>query len=439
MAKKKKNGDRAVEGPISVEYWPLDDLLRARHPRNPKEHALDELDRSFSRWGYTAPVILDEASGNLAAGHGRVDGLEDRRQRGEGPPERVVVKEGEWFVPVLRGIAFEGPDELLAYLLADNRLTELGGWNDSLLAQALADLREQGISMAGVGYSPEQVDAILDWRSDAPVQEDDAPDPPEEPDSERGVVYELGPHRLLCGDATDPGDLAELMGGEQAALVFTDPPYGVSYEDTGPGAWDEAKLALKEAGLLEPRFDPIAGDELRGEDLFKFLVSAFSAWREACDPSAAWYVWHASRTQILFERALNEVGYVVRAQVVWAKSRPAFNFGQYKYQHEPCFYAFRDGHVPAWHGDLTQTTLWQVPSESGAVYRHPTQKPVGLGAVGIRNSSRRGEVVLDPFAGSGSTLMAADQLDRRAFLMEIDPRYCDVIRERWLRAQREDG
>jgi len=422
---------KKVDGPIYVEYWPLDDLLQARHPRNPKEHALDDLDRSFSRWGYTAPVILDEASGKLAAGHGRVDGLEDRRHRGDEPPERVVVRDGRWHVPVLRGVEFQSPDELLAYLVADNRLTGLGGWNDALLAEVLSEIRERDVPMEGVGYSSDQVDAILDWQSEDPTREVPTPDPPEEIESKRGEIYELGPHRLMCGDATDPGDLAELMDGEMASLVFTDPPYGISYEATVRKARDGEELALKKAGLLEPRFSPIASDDLRGEDLFNFLVAAFRALREVSDPSAAWYVWHASRTQILFERALNEVGYAVRAQIVWAKTRAALNFGHYNFKHEPCFYAFREGCSTAWYGDLKQTTLWQVPSKSGAVYQHPTQKPVGLAGIGIRNSSRRGGVVLDPFAGSGSTLIAADQLGRRAFLVELEPRYCDVIRRRW--------
>lgn len=420
--------------PLDLEYVPLERL--EEWPRNPKSHALDELRRSMERFGYTAPILVDDETGRIVAGHGRVDALRQLQEEGEGPPDRVRSEDGGWLVPVVRGVRFDSEAEAEAYLLADNRLTEVGGWDDSELAATLADLSEsENGALEGLGWEDDEVDSLVAaWEDDqlGEVEEDEGPTAvPDDPESERGEVYELGRHRLLCGDSTSEDDVRRALDGEEAALVFTDPPYGVSYEDTGPGAWDDEKLAKKEAGELEPRFDPIEGDELRGEDLYEFLTDAFAAWRPNVREDAAWYVWHASRTQILFERALEEAGYTVRAQVMWAKTRPAFNFGQYKYQHEPCFYAHREDTPPAWYGDRTQTTLWEIGSESGADYLHPTQKPVGLAEIAIRNSSRVDEVVIDPFAGSGSTLIAAEQLDRRCVLLEIDPGYCDVVRQRY--------
>jgi DNA modification methylase len=161
-----------------------------------------------------------------------------------------------------------------------------------------------------------------------------------------------------------------------------------------------------------------------------FLIESFTATKARCEPSAAWYVWHAAKTQAIFEQSLNDIGYEVRAQVIWAKSRPAFNFSQYKYQHEPCFYAFLSGQAPAWYGDLSQTTLWEVPSESGANYNHPTQKPAGVAARAIANSSKQGDIIFDGFCGGGTLLVACEQLGRVGYGIEIDPGYVAVTLER---------
>jgi DNA modification methylase len=306
---------------------------------------------------------------------------------------------------------------------------------DPLAAMAQTDSKALRELMASVTLSSDELMAELErvaQRGDGVsgrTDPDAVPPVPKEPISRPGDLWGLGAHRLLCGDATEASSYERL--GAPAHLIFTDPPYGISYRDTGAGTWDEHKLALRRAGLLKPRFEPMAGDDLRGEELFAFLVAAFTGMAAASAPTAAWYVWHAVQTQSIYEQALGEAGYLVRNQVVWAKSRPAFNFAQYKYQHEPCFYAFRSGQAPAWYGDKAQTTLWEVPSEAGAVYRHPTQKPVGLADRAIANSSLPGDVVLDPFLGSGSTLIAAEMAGRRCFGLELEPRYVDVAVRRW--------
>jgi len=330
------------------------------------------------------------------------------------------------------------PDETVPVLILDVDEVEadkLLATLDPLAGMAVADEEALSELMASVSIPSDDLLRELERLSgqDGPPQgltdPDAVPAVPEEPVTKPGDLWVLGEHRLLCADATEALSYERLDA--PAALIFTDPPYGISYRDTGAGAWDERKKALKRAGLLKPRFEAISGDELRGDELFAFLVAAFTGMAAASTPTAAWYVWHAAQTQSIYEQALGEAGYLVRNQVVWAKSRPGFNFAQYKSQHESCFYAFRSGQAPAWYGDRTQTTLWEVPSEAGSVYRHPTQKPVELANRAIVNSSLSGELVLDPFMGSGSTLIACEEFGRKGRGMEIDPRYCDVVVRRW--------
>ncbi|OAI40631.1 hypothetical protein AYO38_05615 [bacterium SCGC AG-212-C10] len=315
--------------------------------------------------------------------------------------------------------------------LRDN--AQWGEWQEDDLAQLLAGLAANESDLSLLGFEDKALHKLLNSidRGGGLTDPDDVPEAPAVPVTQPGDLWLLGEHRLLCGDSTDRHDVTIVMQGEKASMVFTDPPYGISYQDTGAGAWNPKKKALKVAGFLRPRFEPIAGDDLRGDELGDFLVAAFSTAAEACEPQAGWYVWHASRTQGIFEAALGEAGYIVRSQLIWAKSRPAFNFSQYKYKHEPCFYAFREGEAPSWYGDQSQTTVWDVASESGADYAHPTQKPVALATVAMKNSSRPGDIVLDSFLGSGSTLIAAELAGRRCFGLELDPKYCDVIVARW--------
>ncbi len=263
----------------------------------------------------------------------------------------------------------------------------------------------------------------------ADVDEDEVPEPPKNPVTKLGDIWTLGDHRLICGDSTSAEVVGSLMNGREAAMVFTDPPYGVAYRDTGSGAWDAKKLAKKKAGTLKPRFDAIANDDLNETELFEFLRGYMSV--QILAKKSAQYVCHASLRSHVFREALIETGYIIRAHIIWAKSRPGFNFANYKWKHEPIFYAAPANGSCNWYGDNTQNTLWEVASDSGATYQHPTQKPVGLPAIAIRNSSRSGEIVYDPFLGSGTTLMAAAQMDRAGYGIELAPGYCDVIVERW--------
>lgn len=312
----------------------------------------------------------------------------------------------------------------------------------------------------------------------AEADEPEAGEPPDEPVAKPGDLWLLGDNRLLCGDSTKRESLAKLMGHEKASLVFTDPPYGIDYDPTEHGG---------------NQFDDIAADSKQGHDLLAFLTEAFKCGLKHAEPTAGWYVWHASITREIFAQALKRAGLAERQYIIWVK--PVITLGRqdYQWQHEPCFYAAKDGQRPAFYGDRTLSTAWFVKAAKGpnptayslgsglllrgddgrelclgqppkqkklrtvavgngqaievlshaestdtwqvsrdAVHpEHPTQKPLELAARAIRHSSRTGEIVLDMFLGAGATLLAAEQLGRRCFGLEIEPKYVDVIVARW--------
>jgi DNA modification methylase len=219
-------------------------------------------------------------------------------------------------------------------------------------------------------------------------------------------------HRVLCGDATVESDLHRLMAGDAADLVFTDPPYNVSYE-----------------GYTEERLT-IQGDKMTAEQFRQFLESSFSSYRRIVKPVASIYVCHSSSWQREFQNAMEVNGFEVRCQIIWAKNTFAWGFGRFKFQHEPIFYAHVAGEKDAWYGDKSQSTLWQE-NKPAANRIHPTAKPVELVERALVNSSKTGDIVVDLFGGSGSTLIGCERRGRDARLMEIDPRYADCIVRRW--------
>lgn len=251
-----------------------------------------------------------------------------------------------------------------------------------------------------------------------------------------GELILLGSHRLLCGDATKADDWARLMDGRKADLLLTDPPYGVAYESSAKGLKDGGKASIK-------------NDALEGAAFQSFLDATFLCAAAATAKHAACYVFYPSRFHREFETAMVTAGLSVRAQIIWVKNAASFGFAQYKWKHEPvllaahedavpliyvpahetAFYAFKKGQSPLWEGDRCQTTVWSVARETG--YVHPTQKPVELLKKPMLNSSRPGMLVVDPFGGSGSTLITCEMLGRTCYSLELDPAFCDVITQRW--------
>jgi DNA modification methylase len=310
-------------------------------------------------------------------------------------------------------------DEERARLWALRDNNPYGEWDEPTLAELLAELAADGTDLTLTGFADQDLNRILD-QLNLPAEADAVPPLPEgEPDSQLGQVYELGPHRLACGDARDPELLARLLGDARPELLWTDPPYGVAY-----------------VGKTERKLT-IANDD---EDAGALLEAALRAADPLLAPSARFYIASPAGPQgTAFRLALERVGWRLHQTLVWVKSSPVLGHSDHHFMHEDILYGWKPGpgrpgrgrhRGSRWYGDNSETTVFFVdrPSQSS---EHPTMKPVALIAHQLRNSSRRGDPVLDLFAGSGSTLIACQQLGRRGYAAELDARYCDVIRRRY--------
>ena len=252
------------------------------------------------------------------------------------------------------------------------------------------------------------------------VVEDEAPDVPADPKSKLGDLYELGVHRLLCSDSTDSDAVARLMDGKKACLFATDPPYGVAYNDETGGDGDT-----------------IANDENDGPRLQSFLQDIFTSWLPFLETKSAWYLWHAQMTQGFFAAAAAAADILIHRQIIWVKPSLIMGHGDYHWQHELCFYGWRRGNRPIWYGDRAQTTVWNIGRENEHI--HPTQKPVEIFSKPILFHTLKGDVVAEPFAGSGSQFIAAEQTGRVCYGMEISEAYTDVIVSRYARFMKSQG
>jgi DNA modification methylase len=278
----------------------------------------------------------------------------------------------------------------------------------------LAALQEEDFDLDLLGFDDDELVALLADEDAAQglTDEDAVPDVPQTPVSIPGDLWILGNHQLVCGDATKSADVARMLGADTADLVFTDPPYNVDYQ-----------------GYTEDRLK-IQGDRMSREKFQCFLRNTFRSYRAVVKPGASLYVCHSSSWQREFQNALEEAGFEVRCQIIWAKNTFAWGFARYKFQHEPLFYAHVAGQKDPWYGDKSQSTLWEE-KKPAANRLHPTMKPVELIERALLNSSKAGDIVVDLFGGSGSTLIACERCNRHARVMEIDPAYADVIVQRW--------
>ena len=381
-----------------IEFWPLDRLIPyARNARTHSQEQVAQVAASIREFGFNAPILVDSDAG-IIAGHARF--LAARKlQLAEVP---VVV------------LNHLNENQKRAYILVDNRLAENAGWDDELLRLEVATLRDEQINLDLLGFDEEELTRLLADQEgvEGLTDEDAAPELPKIAISLPGDLWILDGHRVLCGDATVQADVERLMSGDAADLVFLDPPYGVDYE----GYTDQH---LK-----------IQGDCLNAQQLQQFLSDAFHCCRGIVKPGASLYVCHSSSRQREFQNALEAGGFAIRCQLIWAKNTFAWGFGRYKFQHEPIFYGHVAGQKDAWYGDRRQSTLWEQ-NKPAANRIHPTAKPIELVERALANSSRVGDLVVDLFGGSGSTLIACERQGRKARLMEIDPKYTDCIVRRW--------
>jgi DNA modification methylase len=384
---------------LQIERRLLDRLIPfINNPRTHTPEQVAQVAASIVEFGFVNPILVGPDN-VIIAGHARL---------------LAARKLGMSEVPVIV-LEHLSDAQRRALVIADNRLALNAGWDEVMLRMELATLREVDFNLDLTGFAEAEL-ARLMAEQQALVgltDEDSAPALPQQPVTVPGDLWSLGQnHKLLCGDATVQADVERLMAGNAADLVFTDPPYNVDYSGY-------TKEHLK-----------IRGDRMSDAEFKQFLESAFRSCRAVVKPGASLYVCHSSSWQREFQDALEIAGFELRCQIIWAKHTFAWGFGRYKFQHEPLFYAHVDGEKDLWYGDKSQSTLWEE-KKPAANRIHPTAKPVELVERAVLNSSKAGDVVVDLFGGSGSTLIACERRNRKARLMEIDPKYADCIVRRF--------
>lgn len=364
------------------------------YDKNPRKNktAVDYVANSIKEFGFQQPIVVDKDM-VVIAGHTRLKAA-----------KKLKLKE----VPVV--IADNLTEEQVkAYRLADNKTAEKAEWDFDLLTDELLSLQELDFDMEQFGFD-------FDFSEDEEAVEDDnwEADVPEEPISKRGDIWVLGRHRLMCGDSTDAADVALLMDGNKADMLLTDPPYNVDY--TG------------KASELETR--KIENDKMEDSAFQDFLTSAFSNAAENMKAGGVFYIWHADSEGLNFRVACKRAGFQVRQCLIWNKNSMVMGRQDYQWKHEPCLYGWKDGASHLWASDRKQTTVldFEKPQKNNL---HPTMKPIKLFDYQIKNNTKGDDIVLDLFGGSGTTIMAAEQNGRRGFVMEYDPKFVDVIVDRW--------
>ena len=382
---------------LKVVYRAVSELIPyARNARTHSDEQVARIAASIKEFGWTNPILIDGENG-IIAGHGRVLAA---RKLGL---ERVPTIE-------LSGLT---EAQKRAYILADNRLALDAGWDEEMLKLELEELQALDVDMSLTGFSDDELEEILgQLDSTDDYEELEVPEPPKIPKTQPKDVWILGVHRLMCGDSTSDEDVKKLLNGWGARLYLTDPPYNVAY--TG-----KTKDALQ-----------IQNDQQDDESFRAFLVAAFRAADSVLEPGAAFYIWHSDFEGFNFRGACRDIGWKVRECLIWAKNAFVLGRQDYQWQHEPCLYGWKEGASHSWYSDRSQSTLIECdrPNRNAD---HPTMKPIELFKYLIGNSSKRGDIVLDSFAGSGTTVLACEALERKAAVMELDPVYCDVIIERW--------
>jgi DNA modification methylase len=364
--------------------------------RTHSDEQVAQIAASIKEFGWTNPILVD-GDNSIIAGHGRL---------------LAARKLGYKEVPTIE-LSDLTETQKKAYIIADNRLALNAGWDNELLTIELNDLLADGFALELLGFNPKELDALLEPEVVEGLTDEDAvPDVPDEPITKLGDIYQLGNHRLMCGDSTSIDAVDELMDGQKADMVFTDPPYGVDYD--GGHATDKRRTKLE------------------NDDKTLMYAGALPIAYMASKDGAALYLWFADRFAKDVLVALDECNFQVRTWIIWNKNLAQFGAigAQYKTKHEPCIYAFKKGKAPFWNGPNNEVTVWDVKRHYKNEF-HPTQKPVELPVRAMENSSKGGDTVLDLFGGSGSTLIACEKINRHARLMELDPKYCDVIVKRW--------
>lgn len=392
---------------LQVRLVPVEEVVPySRNARtHPPEH-VEQIARSIREFGWTNPILID-GNGQIIAGHGR---------------HAAARLLGLRRVPV---IVLDGLSEAQkrALVIADNKLTDNSSFDLDLLKIELVELQEEGFDLSLTFFSPEELEDLL--VEELPLDEGDpdaAPEAQEQTVSVPGDVWVLGEHRVMCGDSTSIDAWDRLMRGEKADCVWTDPPYNVDY--------GEKNKSLEQVGKGVSSAGSIGNDKLKDADFLEFLTEAFSAVFAVMQEGAPIYVAHSDLQGLAFRQAFARAGFSFSGCLVWKKNVLVLGRSDYQWIHEPILYGWKPGAKHPWYGGRDKTTVIEEAKPSRSA-DHPTMKPVALIERMLRNSAKRGDIIVDAFGGSGSTLIAAHRLGMRARLMELDPKFCDVIVRRW--------
>jgi len=371
------------------------------YSKNCRTHSPEQIKQiadSIREFGFTNPVLID-SSGNIIAGHGRVMAAENM---------------GLDAVPCIR-LNHLTEVQRRAYIIADNKLAENAGWDSNLLRMEVLDLQKFDFNINLLGFDDKAMDGMLAFLepNDGLTDEDEVPEPPEEPTTKLGDIWQLGAHRIICGSSTDSGVVARVLGGVKPHLMVTDPPYGVEYD----ASWRERKLG------------GVSTNCAKG----KVLNDDRADWREAWAlfPGDVAYVWHSSAKSPEVAESLAVCGFERRSLIIWAKSSFPIGRGHYHDKHEPCWYVVKKGGTGHWVGDRKQTTVWDITKPMKSETGHSTQKPVECMLRPILNNSNPGQTVYEPFSGSGTTIIASEKSGRICYAVELNPAYVDIAVKRW--------
>ena len=381
---------------LEVTYRPIESLIPyARNSRTHSDAQVAQIAASIREFGWTNPVLID-AEGGIIAGHGRI--MAGRK---------LGIKEAPCIV--LENLT---DAKRRAYVIADNKLALNAGWDVELLKIELGDLKALDFDLSLTGFDPGELGNLLADKTEGLTDPDAVPEVPVNPVTVEGDVWVLGKHRVMCGDSTSVDAMQTLVQDQLVDMWLTDPPYNVAYE----GGTKE-KLTIQ-------------NDSMGDEQFRQFLRDACVTADTVMKPGAVFYIWHADSEGYNFRGACRDAEWIVRQCLIWKKSSLVMGRQDYHWKHEPCLYGWKDGAGHLWAADRKQTTILEFdkPSRNG---EHPTMKPVALFEYQMLNNTKGGDIILDSFGGSGTTLLAAEKNGRHSRLMELDPKYCDVIVKRW--------
>ena len=377
---------------------PTDKLIPyVNNARTHSKEQITKLRSSLREFGFINPVIIDRDF-NVIAGHGRIEAA-----KAEGITEVPCV-----YVDHLTEA------QKKAYILADNRMALDAGWDEELLAVELSELQDLGYDLAMTGFDEKELADLFSDKTDSDAKDDDfdlTAALEKASFVQRGDVWTVGRHRLMCGDATSADDVNTLMGSVKANLILTHPPYGVSFKSA--------------SGLT------IQNDSMKNEEFYTFLLSAFQCMADHLEKGGAAYVFHADTEGLNFRRAFIDAGFHLAGCCIWVKDSLVLGRSDYQWQHEPVLYGFMQNGKHNWYSDRKQTTIWNFDKPKRNA-NHPTSKPLDLLGYPIGNSTQENAVVIDTFGGSGSTLMACEQMNRICYMMELDEKYASVILRRYV-------